>query len=159
MLTTDFQITGLNEEYFSSYYGMEDAKLSEIGIRPCIVDVYPGYPCRVSLEDAKLGEEVLLLNYEHHAVNSPYRASGPVFVRKNAIPSRPAVNEIPVMLEHRLLSLRGYDREGIMLDAQTTGGADLKNQIHKMFENKLVNYIHIHNAGPGCFNCAVHRVS
>lgn len=122
------------------------------------VDECPGFPCRVSLEDAKIGEEVILLPYQHHKTNSPYQASGPIFVRKIAKTSSLDINEIPKMLTHRLLSLRGYDRNGIMKEASVTEGNFLKEQIMKIFENKEIVYIHIHNAKPGCYNCLVERV-
>ena len=49
-----------------------------------VADQHPGFPCRVSLQDALPGERVLALSYAHHEVESPYQASGPVFIRANS---------------------------------------------------------------------------
>jgi hypothetical protein len=122
------------------------------------VDSEPGFPCRVSLTDARVGERVLALTFEHHAVDSPYRSSGPIFVREHASTVEPAKNEIPTMLRHRLLSIRAYDSAHMMIDAQVNQGDELERVIENQFKNSAVEYIHIHNANPGCFDCAVYRV-
>lgn len=154
----NFKIKSLDENEFSGLFNLDNLELEKIGAIRMTVDECPGFPCRVSLEDAKIGEEVILLPYQHHKTNSPYQASGPIFVRKIAKTSSLDINEIPKMLTHRLLSLRGYDRNGIMKEASVTEGNFLKEQIMKIFENKEIVYIHIHNAKPGCYNCLVERV-
>ena len=123
-----------------------------------IVDEKPGYPCRVSLEDAKIGEEVILLPYEFHKTNSPYQSRGPIFVRKGIVTKQLENNEIPVMLNHRLLSFRGYDKDGLMKEATTEKGENTKRVIEQIFENSEIEYIHIHNSSPGCYNCEVRRI-
>ena len=123
-----------------------------------IVDEKPSYPCRVSLEDADIGEEVILIPYEHHSVTSPYKARGPIFIRKNAKNSNLAINEIPSILTHRLLSLRVYDKNAMMIDAYTIEGKELVGTINDIFNNEKAVYIHIHNSSPGCYNCEVKRV-
>ena len=120
-------------------------------------DASPGFPCRVSLRDADVGERVLAFNFEHHAVASPYRASGPIFVRADAQTAAPGVNEIPAMFHHRLFSVRGYDGHAMMIAAKTTPGSELAAVVSELFGNAEIGYLHIHNAGPGCFNCAVER--
>jgi hypothetical protein len=121
------------------------------------VDESPGYPCRVSLEDASVGEQVILTPFVHHNVDSPYRSSGPVFVREAAREAEPRENEIPELLRHRELSVRAYDQSGMMVDAAVVRGSKLEGYIHRSFESEEVGYLHIHNAGPGCFNCVVER--
>ena len=157
-MKSDFHIRGLDAKLFKSYFDMDKAELEKLGIRACVADTSPGYPCRVSLKDAQIGEELLLLNFEHHQTESPYRSSGPIFIKKNAIASRLGINEIPEMLIHRFLSLRSYSEEGMMLGARTINGEELRNSILRIFSNGEVSYIHIHNAGPGCYNCMVSRV-
>ena len=156
-METSFIITAI-EENFQHLFDKTADELSKIGAKRMTVDSRPGFPCRVSLEDAYVNEEVILLPYEHHKVNTPYRSSGPIFVRQNAIKAVLEINEIPLMLEHRLLSLRIYDESGMMIDAKTTMGHELKRQIKLIFNNKKANYIHVHNAAPGCFNCQINRV-
>ena len=119
------------------------------GIQKCIVDAKPGYPCRLSLADAEVGEEVFLLPYKHHAVESPYQATGPASLPRN---------ELPEMLKHRFLSLRVYDKDAMMIGAQTLEGTDLAAAIQTIFSASTANYIQVHNAGPGCYNCEIRRV-
>jgi hypothetical protein len=123
-----------------------------------IVDEKPGFPCRVSLVDAEVGETVLLLPFTHHDVASPYRASGPIFVRKGVRTATPGAGEIPVMFRHRLLSIRGYDAGGMIQGADVTMGTELEDVIQRFFGSKSVSYLHIHNAKPGCYNCRVVRL-
>jgi hypothetical protein len=154
---TDFQIIALPREQFSPFFDLDDATLEAMDARRVVVDEQPGFPCRVSLEDAEVGETVLLLPVTYHDVRSPYRATGPIYVRRDAETARLAVNEIPYMLTHRLLSVRGYDREGILLDAAVVNGAELEATIRGMFAAPAAEYLHIHNARPGCYDCRVVR--
>ena len=153
----NFRIKALDDREFVALFNLSNSELEKIGAVKMIVDEFPGFPCRVSLEDAEIGEEVILLPYQHHKTNSPYQSSGPIFVRKIAKSSIYEINEIPKMFNHRLLSLRGYDKNAIMKDASVIEGNNLKEQIFKIFENDDIQYIHIHNAKPGCYNCLVER--
>lgn len=156
-MKSDFKITGISKKEIQALFNLNQQELAQKGIKKLIVDENPGYPCRVSLEDAAVGEEILAFNYEHHKVNSPYKASGPVFVRLNAQEVVLQKNEIPKILIHRVLSLRVYDAAAMMIDAQTTEGKHLKDAIHGIFANKKAQYIQIHNSSPGCYNCQVDR--
>jgi hypothetical protein len=123
-----------------------------------MVDARPGYPCRVSLVDAEVGEEVILASFEHHTVDSPFRGEGPIFVRREATAAKPAIGEIPEMLERRPISVRAYDREGMMADACVVDGeTELRAALERMLASDRVAYLHLHNAGAGCFNCRVER--
>ena len=153
----NFRCLALSQNDFSSYLNMSDEDLANYGIKWIDVDECPSYPCRVSLEDAKIGERVLALSYIHHDVSSPYKASGPIFVRDKAVQANLAINEVPSMLNHRQLSIRGYSSEAMMLEAEVLQGKDLKSILIKTFQNSSVEYIQIHNAMPGCFNCTVVR--
>ncbi|MET3029118.1 DUF1203 domain-containing protein [Flavobacterium sp. UW10123] len=156
-MEANFKIKSLNHTEFSGYFELTDLELEKIGAIRMTVDKFPGFPCRVSLEDAQIGEEVILLPYSHHKTISPYQASGPIFIRKKATTPTFEINQIPHMLNHRLLSLRGYNENGMMKEASVTEGSSLKESIIKTFENEKISYIHIHNARPGCFNCLVER--
>lgn len=157
-MDTNFKIVAI-EESFKHLFDMTETELKEIGAKRMIATSKPGFPCRVSLTDANLNEEVILFPYEHHKVRSPYKSSGPIFVRKNAIKADLKTNEIPLMLNHRLLSLRIYDVYGMMMDAQTVLGNELNKEIQRIFNNKGANYIQVHNASPGCYNCQINRVN
>ena len=152
-----FKILALDDKEFESYFNLSDSELEKIGGKRMIVDENPGFPCRVSLEDAKIGEEVILVPYEFHKTEGPYQAKGPIFIRKGVKTSELESNEIPGMLNHRLLSFRGYDKNGLMKTAITEKGDKTKDVIEKIFKSDEIEYIQIHNSSPGCYNCEVRR--
>jgi hypothetical protein len=152
-----FQLVALPHEQFESLFSRSEAELEAIGARQMIVDQKPGFPCRVSLADAEVGETVILLPFTHHDVSSPYRGGGPIFVRRGAKTAKPAVGEIPIMFRHRLLSIRAYDTGAMMVGAEVIQGSDLEDAIQRQFADERVSYLHIHNAQPGCYNCSVVR--
>jgi hypothetical protein len=156
-MNTDFLFVPLRGEQFAAFFSLSDEELARAGVRRVKVSEKPGFPCRVSLEDVEVGETVLAIPFVHHDVTSPYRAAGPIFVREGAKPAAPAVNEIPIMLHHRLLSLRAYDDTATMIDADVVQGSELEESIRKFFGNDRARYLHVHNARPGCFNCRVDR--
>ena len=157
----NFRISGLSPEPFTSFFSMDEAELSRRGARRMIVDEKPGFPCRVSLEDAEVGEQVVLLTHVHHEVDSPYRSSGPIFVRENAQSAELAVNDLPPVVWHRLLSIRGYDSAGTsMLACEVVEGKQaVEQQIRRMFSDSRIAYLHIHNARAGCYSCRVDRAT
>lgn len=153
----NFKIKALNHLEFESFFELSDTELEKQGIKRMVVSDKPGFPCRVSLEDAEIGEEVILVSHEFHKTNSPYQSKGPVFIRKGIKTKELGNNEIPLMLNHRLLSFRGYNKDGYMIEAATEKGINTRKEIERIFENSDVKYIHIHNSSPGCFNCEVRR--
>jgi hypothetical protein len=154
----NFQIKALPYNQFAHLFLANEVELKNVGAIKMIVDEFPGFPCRVSLQDAAIDEEVILLPYQHHRTDSPYQATGPIFVRKNATEAAPAINEIPTILLHRLLSLRCYNKDAIMINATVVEGKIISETLYNFFSNKEIAYIHIHNAKPGCYNCLVEKV-
>jgi hypothetical protein len=156
-MSTNIQVVALERALFEPLFALDDATLRTRGIERRVVQETSGTPCRVSLTDAPVGERVLLLPFTHHDVDSPYRASGPIFVREVAETARPAVNELPGMLTRRLLSVRAYGAQAMLVDADVLDGAELADRARKFFANPKVSYLHVHNARPGCFNCRIER--
>lgn len=152
-----FQFVALPAEPFATLFQHSDEQLRAAGARRMIADEKPGFPCRVSLVDAEVGETVLLLPFTHHDVCSPYRASGPIFVRHGARTAKPAVGEVPALLTQRLLSVRAYDKAAMMVGAEIVQGGELEPAIQRLLGDDRVSYLHVHNARPGCFNCRVVR--
>jgi len=152
-----FRCVALSSERFAAYFLLSDRELIERGARRMTVDAQPGYPCRVSLVDAEMGEAVLLLPFEHQSAHSPYRASGPIFVREQAVQAQPAIGEVPDALRRRLISVRAYDRAGMMVNADVIEGRVLQSAITGLFTHPDTEYLHLHNARPGCFACRVER--
>jgi Protein of unknown function (DUF1203) len=152
-----FRLVGLPFEPFAPLFKLSDAHLSVKGAIRVIARQTPGYPCRVSLEDAEVGEELLLLRYQHQPGNSPYRASGPIYVRRHAIPRVLKPGEAPEYVTRRLISVRAYDSAHRMLNAEVCDGIHVAAEIQRQFRDKRIAYIHLHNAKPGCFSCRVIR--
>ena len=109
------------------------------------------------MADAEAGETVILLNYEHQPVQSPYKATHAIFVREAAPQARLAVGEVPEVLRSRVISLRLFDGNHMMIDAEVLKGDDLADAITVAFKNNHVSYAHLHNAKPGCFAASVTR--
>lgn len=158
-MSPGFQFRALAAEQFAPLFQQTDAALAALGARRMVVTEQPGFPCRVSLVDGEIGETVILLPFLHHDTDSPYRASGPIFVRAGARTAEPGVNEVPAYLRHRLLSVRGYDVAGMMTAAEVGEGSDLEAIIGRLFADAAIRYLDIHNARPGCYNCRVERVA
>jgi len=156
-MNRSFQVVPVPYERFAPLFELHDAELQAMGARRMTVDEKPGFPCRASLVDAEIGETVLLVPFVHHETCSPYRASGPIFIRKNAGTAHPVVDEVPAMLRQRQLSIRAYDASATMIEAQVAHGTELESIIHRFFADERARYLHIHNAGPGCYNCSVIR--
>jgi hypothetical protein len=154
----NFQISGLPVEDFSHLLSLDDAALDRAGVTRCIVDEAGAYPCRITLEDAEPGDEVLLLNHAHQSAQTPYASTGPIFIRRNARATRVVVNEVPDQQRRRLLSVRAYDANGWMIDADVTEGAELESLIARFLGDPTVDYLHVHNARRGCYACRVDRV-
>jgi Protein of unknown function (DUF1203) len=152
-----FRFIGLPSGPFSRYFELSDAQLAACNARRVFATTKPGYPCRVSLTDADIGDELLLLPFEHQSASSPYRSSGPIFVRKGAVQASFEAGVVPDCVRARLMSLRAYDAGHLITDAVVRDGADVVAAIHAMFEREDVAYIHLHNANRGCFSCAVLR--
>jgi hypothetical protein len=138
---------------------LTEPELSKIHAQRVVATANPGYPCRVSLTDAEIGEELLLLPYTHQPADSPYRASGPIFVRRAAREASIEAGVIPEYVARRLISVRAYDAEDSMTDAAVCPGAEVAPQILRLFDDPRVAYIHLHNANRGCFSCAVRRTA
>jgi hypothetical protein len=155
-----FQVSGLSPEPFAHLFSLSADELERLGARRVVADDAVGFPCRVSLEDVAAGEELVLLPYEHQpAPTSPYRASGPIFVSRHARASALAPGELPPCVAGRLMSVRAYDAQHLIVSADVCEGAALAPVIERMFADAQVAYIHLHNAKRGCYSCRVDRLA
>lgn len=151
-----FSIHGIDPALFAPWFALSDTELAARGARRRIADATPGFPCRVSLADADVGDELLLVPFEHHATTSPYRASGPIWVRRTAR-EQVVLDRVPEVLERRLLSVRAYDETGMMATADVVDGRELAAHLERVLDRRDVSYVHVHYAKPGCFACRVTR--
>ncbi len=153
----DFQISPLPADRFAHLFDMDQEELTTLGVHRSIADSNPGYPCRVSLQDAAVGESVMLMNYEHQPAETPFRSSHAIYVREAAREANPARNEVPPMLRSRLLSVRAFDAGGTMVDADVVDGADLEAMLVRLLATEVVDSVHIHNARLGCYLAVARR--
>jgi hypothetical protein len=152
-----FQIHALPADLFSDLFSLSDTELAGKSARRMIVDENPGFPCRVSLADAEIGDIVVLVNYQHQPNDTPYRASHAVFVRQGVEQARPAPGEVPEALASRLMSVRAFDAAHDMIAADVVGGENVGAAIESFFADPGVDYLHLHNAKQGCFAASVTR--
>lgn len=153
----DYRISGLPPQLFAHLFDLDDEALARHRAVRRTVAERPGAPCRVSLEDAAPGEDVLLLHYEHHAVDTPYRASHAIYVRRAARQAWSGVNRVPPALALRPLSVRAFDAAGFLLDAGLTEGRDLPGLVQELFADGHAAYLHAHYARTGCFAARIER--
>ena len=146
-----FQITALPPEPFARLFDMPDDELAAHRAVRQVATEHPGFPCRVSLADAAVGDELILVNFEHQDGASPYRSAHAVFVRKGAAQAWPAVDEVPDVLRSRTLSLRAFDASAMLVAADLADGRELGPALDRMLAEPAVEVVHIHYAKPGCY--------
>ena len=152
-----FQIVAVDPSPFAPLSSLSDAELQRRGARRIVADADFGYPCRASLADAATGEELLLLPYAHHTADTPFRASGPIFVRRDAARRILPAADVPLCVRQRLMSLRAYDADGMMVESQVTAGELVAGELTRLFERSAVAEVHLHYAKPGCYACRAIR--
>lgn len=152
-----YVVRGLDPAPFEPLFALTDEELAKRAILRMTVTNKPGFPCRVSLTDREIGEQVLLLNHVSHDVANPYRANHAIFVTEGAGSAAEYVDEIPPVFETRVLSLRGFDAEGMMADAIITQPGEADAGIRKLLKNPSIDTIHAHNAARGCFSARIER--
>jgi hypothetical protein len=151
-----FRITGLPPEPFAALFSMDDAQLQAHHARRVVALPGGGYPCRISLTDATVGDALILVNHEHLAVDTPYRSRHAIYIRVGE-KRFDAVDEVPEQLRTRLISLRAFDAAGMLVWADVLDGTDLKPTIDRAFAHSRTDFLHLHYAKPGCYAARVDR--
>jgi Protein of unknown function (DUF1203) len=149
-----FRIQGLAAEQFATLFALSDDELAERGAVRQIADA--PRPCRISLTDAEPGDELILVNYEHHPVASPYRMRFAIYVRRYE-ETFDAVDTVPEQLRQRMLAVRAFDDNGMMTGWELVDGSKLEEAVEKLFANPRATYLHVHFAAPGCYAARVVR--
>ncbi len=152
-----FRITGLSPEPFQPLFGLPEDELRARGIRRFVATGEPGFPDRIEMREARAGETVLLLNHMSQPAHSPYRATHAIYVREGASDRYDRVGEVPDIMRMRLLSLRAFDAEGMMVDGDVVDGSDIERVIARMLGDPRTDYIHAHNAKRGCYAGRIDR--
>ena len=151
-----YRIKGLEPEPFATLFELDDDGLEARGMVRMKVDS-PTFPCRVSLRDCDLGDEVILLNHVSHDGDNPYRASHAIFVSKSANKAADFVDAIPPALDRRILSLRAFDVNGMIIDAALAQPGESDPVIRRLLDNPATAHIDAHNATRGCFAARIDR--
>jgi hypothetical protein len=121
-----------------------------------VADAPQSFPCRRCLRDAEPGEELLLVGYDPFEVPSPYSGPGPIYVHVRACTTHEG-DEVPAQQRRRLLSVRGYDASSRMTGAVVVPGTELEDAAAGLFGDERTAFVHVHNAGPGCFAVRLDR--
>jgi hypothetical protein len=151
-----FRLHGVDPAAFLPLFELPDRELRRRHAMRVVASSEPGFPCRIGLQDAAIGDELLLLPHRHQLAG-PYRACGPIFVRRGARPARLAAGEVPEVVERRLISLRVHDADHRMVDAMVCAGSAVAAELQRCFATATVAYVHLHNAAAGCWSCRADR--
>lgn len=152
-----YRIAGLDPGQFKAYFGMDAGELANHRAVRTVAKASAGFPCRVSLRDADEGEELLLINYVNHSVETPYRNAFAIFVRKDAGEAAIFLDECPPVFAGRPIALRGYDGHGMLLTARLASPGHADAVIRGLLEDIAIAYIDAHNAAHGCFSARIER--
>ncbi|MDZ4739401.1 MAG: DUF1203 domain-containing protein [Alphaproteobacteria bacterium] len=152
-----FRIKGLQAAQFEHLFGLSDDELKAHNAKRYVADSKPGFPCRFTLEDAEPGETLLLAPYRHQTSRTAYASEGPIFIRERRASFAEYLDEIPQQLRSRLISLRAYGDDGMMIDADVVGGKSLQPLIERFLSNERASYLHAHFARRGCYAALVER--
>lgn len=151
-----YRINGLPRVPFEPFFAMSDDLLARHGARRVLADS-PGYPCRISLEDARIGESLILINHVSHDVEGPYRAAHAILVREKAGEPASFIDETPPVFASRILSLRGFDASGDLIDSRVSRPGEHDAAIRDLLAERRVHHVDAHNAGHGCFSARIER--
>jgi hypothetical protein len=153
----DFRFVALPLNQFTHLLQKPAEELAALHSRRYTVD-RDGYFCRLTLEDAPLGETVILTNYQHHPAQSPFQSAHAIYIRETAQPKFFDVNTVPRVLRVKLLSVRAFSSEHYIIDAEVVPGDGLDNLLERLLSNPATEYIHVHSAKMGCYFCQIDRV-
>lgn len=152
-----YAIHGLPRAEFAPLFALDDQALARRGARRVTASAARGFPCRVSLEDARAGEQLILLHHASHDVATPYRSAYAIYVRENADEAAPFVDEVPPVFAGRPIALRGFAVDGMLVDARLAPPDEADAAIRALFADPRIAYIHAHNAAHGCFAARIER--
>lgn len=136
------------------------ATLRSLGGERHIADSKPGYPCRACLTDAEIGDALILLSHDPFdaASDTAYRSASPIFIHEDPCVAPTDLQVIPEQLRVRQLSVRAFDTDTMMIDAEVVDGTDLDTALNRFFADPATSEVHVHNATRGCWATTVVRV-
>ena len=151
-----YAIRGLAPESFAHLRHASEDALANHDSRRMTADAVPGFPCRITLDDAALGETLILTNHVSHGCG-PYHASHAIFVSESALEAAHYIDAVPPALDRRVLSIRAFDAAGMMIDAALAPPGKADASIRRLLADPAVDHLDAHNAVRGCFAARVDR--
>jgi hypothetical protein len=151
-----YSIAGLSPEAFAPLFALDDGGLAAINARRVTATADRGFPCRISLEDARAGDELILLHHTSHDVATPFRSAYAIYVRAGAVRATYR-DELPPVFAGRTLALRAFDADGMLQTARLAGPGEADGAIRDLFADAAISYIDAHNAAYGCFAARIER--
>jgi hypothetical protein len=151
-----FRLRGLDAAPFQPLFALDEGSLKDRQAVRQTADAQPGFPCRISLTDAPVGAEVILVNYEHQSADTPYRSRHAIYVRQGE-ETYDAVDAVPEQLRSRILSLRAFDDRGFIRAADLVAGTALEPALEALLADPVVAYIQAHFAKFGCYAARIER--
>ncbi|MDB5711954.1 MAG: hypothetical protein JWL96_4024 [Sphingomonas bacterium] len=152
-----FVLRGLDPAPFTPLFALDEDALAARDARRVVATSKPGFPCRISLQDAEPGETLILANFEHLPVASPFRSRHAVYVREGAGDPAEYRDTLPEQFRTRMLSLRAFDEAGMMVEADLADGREAEAVIERILADPRAAYLHAHFAKPGCFAARIDR--
>ena len=152
-----YAINGLSPHAFDLYRGLDDDQLAGLSARRITVTSKPGFPCRITLEDADVGESVILLHHVSHDVATPYRSAYAIYVRENALAAATYRDSIPPVFLGRPLAMRAFSPDAMLLTARLALPGEAEAAIVELMADAAIEYVDVHNAAHGCFAARVER--
>lgn len=151
-----YKITGLGRESFTALFAMSDTELAQHNARRVTATADRGFPCRVSLEDARAGEELILVHHISHDVDTPYRSAYAIYVRPDVVAATYR-DSVPPVFEGRPIALRAFDGDAMLRTARLAEPGNADSAIRDLFADDDIAYIDAHNAAHGCFAARIER--
>lgn len=152
----NYLIEGLDPAEFLPLFQLSDAELANRGIHAGVASDGAA-PCRVSLCDAAEGDRLLLLNYMHQPAPSPYRSMHAIYVAQGSTEPGVYRGSIPPIMQTRILSIRAFDADEMIIDADVVEGSQAEPVIDSLLAIPEAAYLHVHFAKRGCFAATVRR--
>ncbi len=151
-----YKIEGLAPDRFAPLFAMDDAGLAAVNARRVTATADTGFPCRISLQDARVGEELILLHHVSHEVETPYRSAYAIYVRPG-VTATTWRDELPPVFEGRPIALRAFGADGMLKTAALAPPGEADRAIRNLFADDAIAYIDAHNAAHGCFAARIER--
>jgi hypothetical protein len=153
----NFRIAGLSPDIFTDLFGQPDDELANLNVIRYLADAENAFPCRITLQDAAIGDSLLLVNYKHQPAQNAYQSRHAIYVNESATVTGVFENEVPVQMQRRLLSIRAFDQSHMMIDADVIDGINAETIIRRFLSGEETAYLHVHFARRGCFAARVEQ--